>query len=67
MNVFSLAIVVIVTWMATRWVIDRTPSAWDDVIDLDDPGGCPECEGVGALVGPGLLRPCPACDGTGIS
>lgn len=72
-NAVALLVVVIVAWSVTRWVADRSV-AWDDEdawsvesqtdvsVDVD---ACVECEGVGALVGSGRVRPCPRCHGTG--
>ncbi len=63
LNAAALALVVLVAFLVTRWMIDRSDAS-DDLWMLA-PDVCIECEGVGALVGPGLLRPCPRCDGTG--
>ncbi|MGI9602758.1 MAG: hypothetical protein ACR2QE_12795 [Acidimicrobiales bacterium] len=61
-NTVALMMIVMATWLVTRWTIDRSDSPFPPLECHE----CHECEGVGALVGSGPLRPCPVCGGTGV-
>lgn len=69
-SIGSLLMVLVACAAAMRWYIRRFHGVGDvdrELRALVDDDRCYECKGTGALRRRGELRPCTACEGTGVT
>lgn len=70
LNILALVLVVGACWVGMRWLGPflqrRLSRGRPQRSDPGRPEPCDVCDGVGAVRKIGALRPCPACQGTGV-